>query len=142
MVRSRLAQEGAVRVCLQHLPADGGHPRFSRSIAKWLFPIPAGAPTPKAWGSPEGGGWGRRRGSTGLAPTHGLEAIQAVHRPRPCGHERHLGRLAAVRADHVVHHPRAAVPIGLPPSGAAFRATARLVLKPTRLIELLLPRRE
>jgi len=27
-------------------------------VGQWLFPIPAGDPAPKAWGSPEGGGWG------------------------------------------------------------------------------------
>src|SRR5207253_3847818 len=67
-----------------------------------------------------------------LAPTHRLEAIEAVHRSRARRHERHLRRLAAVRADHVVHDPRAAaaVAVRLASRSPAFRATPGLVLQP------------
>src|SRR5437879_2851030 len=67
-----------------------------------------------------------------LAPTHRLEAIEAVHRSRARRDERHLRRLAAVRADHVVHDPRAAaaVAVRLASRSPAFRATPGLVLQP------------
>ena len=78
-----------------------------------------------------------------LAATYRLEAVQAVHRSCPRGHKRHLGRLAAVRADHVVHDPGpTAVAVRRAPCRPALRAATGLVLKPPRLIELLLPRRK
>ena len=49
------------------LPIHGEVASSSPFMGRWLFPIPAGDPAPKAWGSPEGGGWGRRRGWAGGA---------------------------------------------------------------------------
>src|SRR5581483_3432641 len=77
-----------------------------------------------------------------LAPTYRLEAVEAVHRTAPRRHKRNLGRLAAVRADHVMQDARAAVAVGRPAGGAALGAAPGLVLKPPRLVELLLPSRE
>ena len=56
--------------------------------------------------------------------------------------DRHLCRLAAVRADDVVHHARPPVPVRRPTCRAALGATPGLVLETPRLVELLLPRRE
>src|SRR5487761_95085 len=77
-----------------------------------------------------------------LAATYSLETVQAVHRAGACRHERHLGLLAAVRADDVVHGARPAVAFSGAPCRPAFGTAPGLVLKPARLIELLLPRRE
>jgi hypothetical protein len=77
-----------------------------------------------------------------LAAADCLEAVQAVHRTRAGRNEGHLGRFSAVRADHVVHDPRAAVALSRPPRGPALRATPWFVLQPARLVELLLPSAE
>src|SRR5207248_1255968 len=74
-------------------------------------------------------------------PAHGLEAVRAVDGAGAGREEGHLGRLAAVGADDVVHLPRsplaavaAAGPAGLP----AVVAPSRLVHQPALGIELLL----
>src|ERR1700737_2917676 len=77
-----------------------------------------------------------------LAAAYSLEAVQAVHRPRARRHEWHLRLLSTVRADHIVHGPRAAVSLRRPAGRPALRATPRFVLEPSRLVELLLPSRE
>src|SRR5207249_3343747 len=70
--------------------------------------------------------WG---GVCPLPAPYRLETVQAVHRARPRRHERHLRRLAAVGADHVVHDAGAAVAVRLPPCRPAFRAPPGLVLQ-------------
>src|SRR2546430_8472939 len=81
---------------------------------------------------------GLSAGGGSFPPAYGLEAVQAVDRPRACGHERHLGRLSTVGAHDVVHHARTPVSIRLPSRGAALGAPPRLVLEAPGLIELLL----
>jgi hypothetical protein len=71
-----------------------------------------------------------------------LEAIQAIDGAGAGRHEGHLRLLPAVGADHVVHCARPAVSLRGAPSCPAFGTAPGLVLKPARLIELLLPRRE
>src|SRR4029077_3500161 len=80
--------------------------------------------------------------AVGLAASHRLEAVQAVDRAGAGRHEGHLRLLPAVGADHVVHRARPAVAFSRPPSRPAFGTAPGLVLKPSRMVELLLPRRE
>jgi hypothetical protein len=112
----------------------GGEPR----------PVSArpGARTENRSGRPKGRPLRSISKSKALAATYRLEAVQAVHRTGACRHERHLRRLAAVRADHVVHDPNPPVPVGRPPGGPAFGAAPGFVLESPRLVELLLAGRE
>src|SRR5207248_5942573 len=74
-------------------------------------------------------------------PADGLEAVRAVDRAGAGGQEGHLGGLAAVGADDVVHLPRSPLPaaVGAGPAGlAAFVAAPRLVHEATLGVELLL----
>ena len=68
-----------------------------------------------------------------------LEAVLTVDGPAASRNERDLRQLAAVAADHVVHHPGGATgPVLLAASVPAVGAPARLVLQSARLVELLL----
>src|SRR5207253_359674 len=75
-----------------------------------------------------------------LPPAYCLEAVETVNRSRARRHERHLGLLPAVRADHIVHDLGSAIAVGLAPRRPALRTAPRFVLEPTRLVELLLAR--
>jgi hypothetical protein len=64
------------------------------------------------------------------------EAITTINRPFIARLERHLGGLAAVIANHVIHLT-GAIPLG-PPVGPAIPAPLGFVLKPLLREELLL----
>src|SRR6266700_1069940 len=109
----------------------------ARPCARSPWPEPPGNRSGRVETRPPKTAWPRE-----LAATDRLEAVQAVDRPGPGGHERHLRLFAAVGADHIVHDPRPAVALGRAARRPAFRTPAGLVLEPARLVELLLPGRE